>query len=822
MPLGTTAFWGVILPSEKTNLITNPSWERGTAGWSAYGPAGSATVGTTSQYQTFGAWAGSISTKSTSGTAGVLSPTFTAANGSAYTISAYVRGQNGVSYLMGVGDSSGNNLVGSAVWNQTNQGTWHRYSFSYTEPTGATRAVVIRKTSDPTGAENTFYVDGVQVEQGSITTYIDGDADGCTWQGAAHASVSSRSGQSRAGGSVVALADLGLIVDEVTGVGMPPLENTSLSYAILDGAQYQRTRAAMRPLTFQVSMAGASLQGLHTVRRQVINAFKIDAYTPQQPTRFWYTGAGGTVQIDAVLDAGLEGNEYDGFLENAGIRFVAFDPYWYSTTQQGTSLAPRVNLGSTNYVAKRSPQGQWGTLGANGTTFQNAQAVFATTVNDAGTLFIGGKFGSAGGTQAPNIALYSPFTNAFGTLTGGTLSSSGSVNALARSPAGTLFIGGAFQVAGGTTITNIAQWNGNFGSLTGGTLTPAAGHQVNSLLYNSSGTLFIGGTFGAINGTTTKNIALWSNGVGGTLTNGTIAQYVFALAEGLDQRIYLGGNFLTAGGTASPGVAFWNGSFGTLSGGTVSTPLVLALAVGPDGRVYVTGQFTSIGTGTVNNIAVWNGAGYTALGNGLSDPDGAYVSVVNVNQTDNTVAVGGVFSTAGSVPLNDSLARFNGYAWQPEDINLSGNGTVWTIAYGIDQTLYIGGNFTGTATASAVAQIVNSGMAQTYPTFRFYNNSSGTAKLTKLVNTTTNDAIYFNLILQAQERVTLDLTPGARSFTSVSRGNVFGAILPSSNLATWRLLPGTNTLCFLADNDNLQTSIVWQPRHWSSDAGTLS
>lgn len=824
MPLSGSAFWACVLPVEKTNFAANPSFERGTAGWAAYGPAGAGTVGTTADAQQFGAWAGSVVTINTSGTAGIVGAAFTAVNGSAYTVSAYVKPPAAVPMIVGVGDSSGNNLIGSVAFTQSGPGTWHRYSFSFTEAAGASRAVVIRKTSDPTGAANAFYLDGVQVEQGSLTTYIDGDTEGCTWQGAAHASQSYRSGQSRAGGSVVALADLGLIVDETPGMGMMPLENASQSYALLDGAQFQFQRAAARSFTLDVSMAGASLQGLHAVRRKVINAFKIDAVAAQQPTRFWYTGAGGTVQIDAVLDAGLEFNDRDGFMERTGVKFVAFDPYWRSTTQQGTALAPRVNLGSVNYIVKQDKTGQWGTLGANGTTVQGAPAaaVYTSIVNDTGTVFFGGRFGSVAGTAYNNVAMYSPYANTFGTLASGTISSNGSVNAFAKSPAGSLYVGGAFSIAAGTAITNIAQWNGAWGSLPGGTLNNVAGHQVWSLLYSSAGTLFIGGTLNGINGTTSKSIVLWNGAQGGTLTNGTVALDVLALAEGLDRRIYVGGGFVTAGGTQAIGIAQWNGAWGTLTGGTLSTADVAALAVGPDGRVYLGGFFSNVGGSAYNNIAVWNGVGFSPLQNGLTTTSAPFVADILVNQSDNTLLAGGVFNAAGSIALNDGAAQWNGYTWQSFDINLSGNGTVFTMARGIDQTLYVGGNFVGTATAASVTTIVNQGMAQTYPVVTFYNNSSGTARLTKLVNTTTNDAIYFSLTLQAQERATLDLAPGARAFTSVSRGNIFSSILPSSNLATWRLLPGTNFVTFLADNDGLQTSLYWTPRAWSADMGTLS
>src|SRR5262249_18992212 len=154
-----------------------------------------------------------------------------------------VRGTNSTNYALFIGDSNGVNVQsGSTAF--TSNGTWARYSVSYNEASGAVRRPVIRKTS---GADQgTFYVDGIQVEVGSLTTYIDGDHEGCYWLGAAHNSQSTRSGTYRGGGSAIPLQSLGWIIDEEPGVGMPPLETTAQSFALQPGADFQRQRAMER------------------------------------------------------------------------------------------------------------------------------------------------------------------------------------------------------------------------------------------------------------------------------------------------------------------------------------------------------------------------------------------------------------------------------------------------------------------------------------------------------------------------------------------------------------------------------------------------
>ena len=129
--------------------------------------------------------------------------------------------------------------------------------------------------------------------------------------------------------------------------------------------------------------------------------------------------------------------------------------------------------------------------------------------------------------------------------------------------------------------------------------------------------------------------------------------------------------------------------------------------------------------------------------------------------------------------------------------------------------------FQGLGFAASVGTIVNVGRAQSYPTLRLRNLSSGTARAYQLLNTTTGNAIFFNYTLLPSESALLTLQPGARSFTSSMRGNIFGLIQPGSNLATWALLPGTNYVSFFSDNDSLEASFFWTPKSHSIDGGTV-
>lgn len=814
MPLSGSAFWAVILPAEDTNIISTPSFERGTTGW---GTIQAGTIGTTSAFQQFGAWSGSIAPTS-NGTTGARSPTFTAGNGTAYTASAYIRGANGIPYRFGVGDSNGASMVGSTTF--TGGGTWHRYSFSWTEASGATRALAIKK--DASADTSAFYIDGVQVEVGSLTTYLDGDQEGCLWLGVPHQSASFRSGTYRGGGSVVALEDLGLKPDQAMGIGMPPLDTTDLSYAIIDGGEFLQQRAAIRPFTLTCKpLFGTSLQNYHVVRRTLIDAFKIDLVDPQQPIRLWYTGGQGTIQIDAVLAGGFEGGQMNGpMVEDVAIRFIAHDPMWEATTDQGTVLSGFSTIGRINAVASRDALGHWGTM-AGGIAAGISLGPVATILPvPTGSVFFGGGFNSAaGGTSTQRIAFWSG--GQWGTLTGGTVD--GAVTELAYTPAGSLYVAGGFSNAGGTQARFIAQWNGAWGTLVGGTIN----NQINAIVLAPTGTVYIAGGFTVAGGTTgARFVAQWNNANWGTLVGGTVNGTVNDAVLMPNGSLVVAGELSAVAGTTAGSIAQWSpaGAWGTLASGIGATGPIYALAKAPNALLYAGGAFTSAGAGSANNIAGWNGIQWSPLGSGLQASGGANVRTLAA-APDGRVYAAGAFGTANGVPIPYGAAVWNDSNWTPLDLLLDPAIFITSMAFDALGVLYIAiinGPVTN-GTAAATGDIVNTGRAISYPTVTFRNQGGGAARIYQLLNTTTGDALYFNnLFIQPQEEQTLTLAPNNRTFTSPAQGNLFPRISSGSNLASWKIMPGANTFSFLADSRDVQASIVWRPRSWSADAGTVS
>lgn len=110
--------------------------------------------------------------------------------------------------------------------------------------------------------------------------------------------------------------------------------------------------------------------------------------------------------------------------------------------------------------------------------------------------------------------------------------------------------------------------------------------------------------------------------------------------------------------------------------------------------------------------------------------------------------------------------------------------------------------------------INNNGSASAYPIFTI----TGAGTLTLVKNVTTGHEIKFdNLVLAAGEILTIDMGLFKKTFVSDVQGNVIGDVLPGSDLADFKLLPGENRLT--VNSGGAATALItWRPLHWSLDA----
>jgi len=176
------------------NLISNPSFETGTTGWSA---VSGATLDQTSSEAYIGTYALRI-THVASTTSGA-SISYSTAVASTYTASAYVRSYIGtdvgdnISILMRFTYTDAS--TSDTSYNHTITSEWERISVTATTNGAKTLSSISVSFRDLlSGPAHYSMIDGVQLEESSFASaYCDGSlGSGHSWSGTAHASASSR------------------------------------------------------------------------------------------------------------------------------------------------------------------------------------------------------------------------------------------------------------------------------------------------------------------------------------------------------------------------------------------------------------------------------------------------------------------------------------------------------------------------------------------------------------------------------------------------------------------------------------------------------
>jgi hypothetical protein len=209
-------------------------------------------------------------------------------------------------------------------------------------------------------------------------------------------------------------------------------------------------------------------------------------------------------------------------------------------------------------------------------------------------------------------------------------------------------------------FNSIAKWNGSTWSGVGTGLSGGTSQSERVMaLANFNNTLIVGGNYTTAGGLAARNLAKVTNGIWSAFPGTGVDANVGAVAvSGSD--VYIGGSFISAGPITANRIAKWNSITNTFSGfGTGITGAALssvnAMAfVGSD--LYVGGSFSNAGGVVVNNIAKWNGTNWSALGTGVN----GIVTAMKVVGTE--IYVGGQFTTAGGQASN-RLAKWTGSAW---------------------------------------------------------------------------------------------------------------------------------------------------------------
>lgn len=350
-------------------------------------------------------------------------------------------------------------------------------------------------------------------------------------------------------------------------------------------------------------------------------------------------------------------------------------------------------------IAKRS-SGSWLPLGSgsgiSGTDSQTS--IHALTVFDDGisaALYAGGRFETAGGVRAGNVARWDGSnwsrlgnSDLHGTALALTVFDDGSGNALYA--AGRISTGGA-----GTG--QIVKWTGSdwllLGSGVGSPPLPPPDTpipEIYALIGFDDGcgsALVAGGSFSTADGETATNIAKWDGSnwspLGPGLSGSVSSLVVFD--DGTGPALYAGGSFSAAGGLATNHIAKWDGTawsaMGTGIDGAVSAMAVFDDGSGP--RLYAGGR----------SVVRWDRGTWTPLGEWTY---GSVKALVGFDDGSGSALYAGSGLVSGPAAY---IAKWSGSRWSPLDSGLRGTrypevSALTVFSDGSGSALYAGGDFT--------------------------------------------------------------------------------------------------------------------------------
>ena len=190
-------------------------------------------------------------------------------------------------------------------------------------------------------------------------------------------------------------------------------------------------------------------------------------------------------------------------------------------------------------------------------------------------------------------------------------------------------------------------------------------------------------------------IGTWSVlGTGITASNPIVNSIAISSSN---SNIYVGGQFTTAGGVSASNIAIYNSNtdlWSALGPGVTGTsyPVVNSIAIS-GGNIYVGGRFTTAGGVSVNNIAMWNGSTWSALGTGVTGT--GTIEVKSIAISGSNIYVGGIFAYAGAVSANNiAIYNSNTDLWSALGTGVTGSYPMVDSIAISGSNIYVGGQFT--------------------------------------------------------------------------------------------------------------------------------
>jgi len=477
--------------------------------------------------------------------------------------------------------------------------------------------------------------------------------------------------------------------------------------------------------------------------------------------------------------------------------------------------------------------GAWSNLGGGFDTGSTTVVRVIKRDPITGRLWIGGRM-TLGGTTY-RVCTYDAVNGLQGVDDG---PDDGVVYDILIHPDGTYYFVGTFTTCTGTTVAAkyICQYDGSstWAAVGAGTATDGTG---TAGLFSididpDTGKIYVGGNIAAIGGTTAYNVAEWDGsswsalgtelGFNGGLNDVTVHDgWLYAL--GIFTETYSGG--VTGLGR------FAKFELGVSSEWEEASPSGLnnfayQMTWLPNGTAVIGGTFTTADGVTANRLALFNGNGVVPLGDGT----GANGTVRDVAaRSDGKVLIIGDFTTLGGMAIADYCGLWDGSGYSPLTIDLPGTPTTYTAdtvdVGGVRRDMYIGFSTEGDADVSQLNSVTNAGSAKVFPKFVFERSGGTSATLESIINHTTGDQLLFNHPMQDGERLTIDLTPGNKTFKTrigSTEGNALNDLLGNSDISTFGLAPGTNQIevyISAAGSPTITAFIQWETEYVSIDGG---
>jgi hypothetical protein len=757
-------------------------------------------------------------------------------SGLKYTFSCDVKGVAGQPMRIVIATSTG---VVKATKTFTATGYWQRMEVTLSATESVTNYRV-QVTRDAVSSTLPFYVDGVQFEQtDKATTFISGyEGKGYSWEGASRNSASLRAMDCKTGGELLDLEDYCQLV-QVTGLGHGDW-NQILTKMTSGGDLYQGHIRKSRQFSIIVDFIGDTLGEIEANRKAIIDAIRPDLFEGEMVVRyqgFADNGDEATNPIDIrciPLPATLTDTPDLPSHQRAILNFEIPSGLLDGAYREGGELDLYAEF-AADYIVRRDPSGRWCEWTGSGYVNPLAGVTGGNIVNikeaPNGDIYISGAFTSAGGVaNTKGIARWSKANQVWqavgNPVTGATITS---INTMAFDANGDLYVGGVFtNLAGIANADYFAKYTvstdkwGAIGSGINGT--------VQAIEIIPNGTIYIGGNFSSASGNANcKRIAYWNGSAWAPLATGLNDTVLILKSHGAS--LLIGGNFTNATGTNGNYICWWDGSaFGSFTslGATELGNSVYSIDVNPNGTIIIGGYFTNAGgDANADYVAAWRGNNWGALmAGGVND------YVYNVYCDDNgDIYLGGQFTSAGHLTLADRIVKSVQGAYQPLDIDLPGNVNINSIIKDSNDSLYIVGGFSTTASGeNAISSVValnlnvSSGSANTYP----YIQIIGPGKLYSITNYSTGAQIAFNdLTLLAGEVISFNFDPLDLKFTSswAGRGSVLRYVNAGSDYGNFYLKPGSNALSLFMDKSTTTTAtkawMAWKPRFWGIDGALL-